>query len=174
MNASEIDLASTRSSTIAIAPVKRLGCAATMRCMVVTQASRHASKLELSACDEGWTVDVFSTVEEAIRAAFRQMFQLAVVDLQSVAGGPCQTDFEQLARDLADRHVPLLVVAGDPQDPLAEFAARQLGVWIYLPGIDGHSQLDDMFREARVATERLAASKRRASEPVSVGKRPDT
>lgn len=94
---------------------------------------------------------------QAMRLAFRLKFHLAVVDLQSVADNESsRSDFEQLAHDLAQNHVPLLVINGDPHNPLAEFAARQLGVWVYLPGLGEDVGLENMFREARLATEKLA------------------
>ena len=173
MNAADVELALTLPSTLALAPARRASRAATMRCMVVTQEERRGTSLQLAGSGEGWSVDIFSTVDEAIRAAFRRVFHLAVVDLESVAGSPWQTDFQELASDLAQNHVSLLVVAGDPRDPLAEFAARQLGVWIYLPGMNGSARLDDIFREARVAVARMASSREPMYSHSDLGKPPD-
>lgn len=173
MNTTEAELAATLPSTIAVAPAKQSSCAATMRCMLVTQELGYTAKFKRSALEEGWSVDIFTSVDEAIRAAFLRVFQLAVVDLQSVVQSPRRTDFEQLARDLAENHVSLLVVAGDPHDPLAEIIARQLGVWVYLPGIDSAGRLDEMFREARIAIGRLASKQRNNERPVEAGKPPD-
>lgn len=102
---------------------------------------------------------------QALRLAFRLKFQLAVIDLQSVTDDEAsRNDLEQLARDLAQNHVPLLVINGDPDNPLGEFAARQLGVWVYLPGLGEDVGLESMFREARLATEKLARDAATVSE----------
>jgi hypothetical protein len=88
--------------------------------------------------------------------AFRKQFHLALVDTESVAGSSLQLEFEGLAGDLARNHVPLLVISGNNNDPLSEIHARQLGVWLYLPGFDGRTELDVVFREARAVHEKLA------------------
>lgn len=141
----------------------RPGPVSTMRCLLVTRQPLHAKLLKSTASDEGWSVSVCAAVDEALRLAFRVEFHLAFVDWQSVADDPLKLEFEQLTADLAQNHAPLLVVSGDPTDPLAEIAARQLGVWVYMPGFDGQTELDVLFRDAREATEKLN-SKKRAGE----------
>lgn len=156
MNVPELNLAVPSSASSTVSPVTRAGPAATARCLVVTANSRHASLLESSAGEEGWGVDVCDCPLQATRLAFRVKFHLAVVDLQSVASDEAsRNDFEQLARDLAQNHVPLLVINGDPNNPLGELAARQIGVWAYLPGLGSDVGLENMFREARLASEKL-------------------
>lgn len=156
MNAPEVNVAVPSSASSTVAPITRAGPAATARCLVVTADSTHAALLETTAGEEGWTADICTCPAQAIRLAFRLKFHLAVVDLQSVADEEAsRCDFEQLARDLAQNHVPLLVINGDPKNPLGEFAARQLGVWVYLPGLGDDVGLESMFREARLVTEKL-------------------
>lgn len=165
MNAPELNVAVPSSASSTVTPITRAGPAAIARCLVVTADSTHAALLESSAGEEGWSVDLCNCSMQAVRLAFRFRFHLAVVDLQSVADDETsRSEFEQLARDLAQNHVPLLVINGDPNNPLGEFAARQLGVWVYLPGLGEDEGLEEMFREARLATEKLA----RDSKPASV------
>lgn len=173
MNASELNVAVPSSASSAVTPITRAGPAATARCLVVTADSAHATLLESSAGEEGWSVDLCDCPLQAIRLAFRFPFHLAVVDLQSVADNETsRCDFEQLARDLAQNHVPLLVINGDPNNPLGEFAARQLGVWVYLPGLGEDQGLEEMFREARLATEKLVRDSKSAKPQASDGKLP--
>ncbi|MCO6042813.1 hypothetical protein NG895_02730 [Aeoliella sp. ICT_H6.2] len=165
MNAPELNVAVPSSASSTVTPVTRAGPAATARCLVVTADSGHATLLESSAGEEGWSVDVCECSLQALRLAFRLKFQLAVIDLQSVTDDEAsRNDLEQLARDLAQNHVPLLVINGDPDNPLGEFAARQLGVWVYLPGLGEDVGLESMFREARLATEKLARDAATVSE----------
>ncbi len=141
------------------AAVARAGPAIVMRCLLVSVDQRSTELVEATASSEGWLAEKCRAVDQAMRLAFRKEFHLAFVDIQSVGGGEQQMEFEQLAHDLAHNHVPLLVISGNPDDPLAEIHARQLGVWLYLPGFDGMTELDVVFREARAVHERLRADR---------------
>ena len=44
-------------------------------------------------------------------------------------------------QQLAARQGPLLAVCGKPDDTTGEVWSRQLGVWMYLPGVDGQSDI---------------------------------
>lgn len=140
-------------------PISRAGPVACIRCLIVTADALHADALRHTASEEGWAVETCATTADAMRIAFRLELHLAVVDLQSVSGDDRRAEFEQLASDLARNHVPLLVINGDPHDPLGEFAARQLGVWVYLAGLGEDSGLESLFREARGVTEKLLRDK---------------
>ena len=43
----------------------------------------------------------------------------------------------------------LLAVCGKPDDTTGEVWSRQLGVWMYLPGVDGRSDIALLCGEAR-------------------------
>lgn len=137
------------------ASIVRASPAIVMRCLLVSADEHGTGVIEATAGDEGWLVDKCHAVDQAIRLAFRQEFHLAFVDIHSVTDSDQRYEFEQLASDLARNHIALLVVSGDPSDPLAEIHARQLGVWIYLPGFDGQTEMDVVFREARAVHEKL-------------------
>jgi hypothetical protein len=142
--------AADRSATIV-----RAAPPTVMRCLLVSECRRHLQYITQTADREGWLAVSHHLVAEAIREAVRTRFHLAFVDLQSVAGADSETDYEQLATDLARGHVPLIVISGTEGDPLAEIKARQLGVWLYLPGFDEETRLEIVFREARAATEKM-------------------
>ena len=126
-----------------------------MRCLLVSANEKHIDVITSTAANEGWLAATYRAVEQVLFDAIRTQFHLAFVDIQSVSGHALQSEYEQLARDLAEKHVPLIVISGDPNDPLGEIRARQLGVWLYMPGFDGKTELDVVFREAREVHEKL-------------------
>ncbi|HEY4234367.1 MAG TPA: hypothetical protein VGM76_13125 [Lacipirellulaceae bacterium] len=84
----------------------------------------------------------------------RNRVQLALVDLQSVP--PAQERaFRELVEQLAARDGPLIAVCGNPNDSLGEVWSRQLGVWMYLPGIDCQSDIAMLCCEARGIVEKI-------------------
>jgi len=130
----------------------------TMRLLVVTANDRLMVPVGSAAADEGWQAVRHRLVDQALRAAVRTHFDLAMIDTQSVADGLLREEYEQLAVDLSGGHVPLIIISGEAGDPLGEIRARQLGVWLYLPGFDGATELDVVFREARAAHGKLHPS----------------
>ena len=103
---------------------------------------------------EHWSTIVCRTADEAARQAVRNRIQLALVDLQSVPAAQDRA-FRELVEQLASRDGPLVAVCGNPNDSLGEVWSRQLGVWMYLPGIDGQSDIALLCCEARSIVEKL-------------------
>ena len=158
MHSPESKAEATATAADRSATIVRAAPPVVMRCLLVSECRRHLQHIKQTADREGWLPVSHHLVAEAIREAVRTRFHLAFVDLQSVAGAESEADYEQLAVDLARGHVPLIVISGSDGDPLAEIRARQLGVWLYLPGFDEETKLEMVFREARAATEKLAQS----------------
>jgi hypothetical protein len=97
---------------------------------------------------------VCTTADDAIRQSFRQRIDLALVDLQPATG-----DYEQqlrgLVQQLSARGGLLLAVCGKPDDTSGEVWTRQLGVWMYLPGVDSQSDIALLCGEARNILKKL-------------------
>ena len=87
----------------------------------------------------------------------RQRVDLALVDLQS-ATTEQEVRLKQLVQQLASRKGPLLAVCGKPDDTTGEVWSRQLGVWMYLPGVDNHSDIALLCGEARNILKKLSDS----------------
>jgi len=163
------------------ATVARQSPAMVMRCLLVSVDLDHIKVIESAAANQGWLSQSHVAVDEVLREVFRKQFHLAFVDTQSAAGSSLQVEYEQLAADLARNHVPLIVISGEEGDPLAEIRARQLGVWLYLPGFDGKTELDVVFRDAREVHEKLRSDQlarsrskdRSTSLPGTIGHTPD-
>lgn len=132
-------------------------------CLVVSMSPRRAQLWVRAAHEEQWATIVCNTAEDAIRQSVRQRIELALVDLQS-APPPQERVLRKLVEQLAARNGPLLAVCGRPDDTLGEVWSRQLGVWMYLPGVDSQSDIALLCGEARNILTKLA------NKPVQAGR----
>jgi hypothetical protein len=123
-------------------------------CLVVTASPHRAQLWVRAAHEEHWTTVVCTTAEDANRQSIRHRIELALIGLQSAAA-ECEARFKALVQQLAARGGPLLAVCGKPDDPSGEVWSRQLGIWMYLPGVDGQSDIAMLCGEARNILEKL-------------------
>jgi hypothetical protein len=107
-----------------------------------------------AAHEEHWTTIVCTTAEDANRQSVRNRFDLALIDLQS-ASVECESRLRCFVQQLAARDGPLLAVCGKPDDTTGEVWSRQLGVWMYLPGVDSQSDIALLCGEARNILKKL-------------------
>lgn len=124
-------------------------------CLVVSPSVQRSQMLVRAAQEEHWATIVCRGTEEAARQAVRNRIQLAMIDLQAVPPGEEQ-EFRKLVEQLTSRDGPLVAVCGNPNDALGEVWSRQLGVWMYLPGVDSECDLALVCSEARSIVEKLA------------------
>lgn len=136
------------------APARRRTPVALQTCLVVSTSARRAQLWVRAAHDEQWATIVCSTAEDANRQAVRHRIDLALVDLQS-ASVDCELRLRELIQQLAARDGPLLAVCGKPDDTTGEVWSRQLGVWLYLPGVDSESDIALLCGEARNILKKL-------------------
>ena len=136
------------------APAKRQAPVALHTCLVVSTSARRAQLWVRAAHEERWATVVCMTADDAIRQSVRQRVDLALVDLQS-AGREEEARFRSLVQQLASRGGPLLAVCGKPDDTNGEVWSRQLGLWMYLPGIDSQSDIALLCGEARNILKKL-------------------
>jgi uncharacterized protein YgbK (DUF1537 family) len=136
------------------APAKRRTPVALQTCLVVSASPRRAQLWVRAAHEEHWTTIVCTTAEDANRQSVRQRIDLALVDLQS-APAECEARLRSLVQQLAARDGPLLAVCGKPDDTSGEVWSRQLGVWMYLPGVDNESDIALLCGEARNILKKL-------------------
>jgi hypothetical protein len=128
---------------------------ATLRtCLVVSTSPHRVQWLVGAAHQEHWSTVICRSAEEAARQAVRNRIHLALVDLQSV---PAQDEpaFRTLIVQLAKRDGPLVAVCGKPNDTMGEVWSRQLGVWMYLAGVNSESDVALVCFEARKIVEKL-------------------
>jgi hypothetical protein len=98
---------------------------------------------------------VCSTADDAIRQSVRHRMDLALIDLQSASAAQ-EGALRNLVERLAARDGPLVAVCGKPDDTQGEVWSRQLGVWMYLPGVDSQSDIALLCGEARNILKKLA------------------
>lgn len=103
----------------------------------------------------------FSTCDMPVdTAGFRSVidgdYQLVIVDIAHPVGERV-SDTVEIAEEFAGRPGTLLVVCGSDDSVDEEFWARQLGAWVYLPGVSGGDALMSLFAEARRVAERRGA-----------------
>jgi hypothetical protein len=123
-------------------------------CLVVSTSPRRAQLWVRAAHEEQWATIVCSTADDAMRQSVRNRVELALVDLQS-APATQESTLRRLVEQLAARNGPLLAVCGKPDDTTGEVWSRQLGVWMYLPGIDSQSDIALLCSEARNVLRKL-------------------
>jgi hypothetical protein len=126
-------------------------------CLVVSTSARRAQLWVRAAHEEHWATIVCTAGDDAIRQSVRQRINLALVDLQS-ASSEQESRLRTLVQQLASRNGPLLAVCGKPDDTTGEVWSRQLGVWMYLPGVDGKSDIALLCGEARNILKKLSDS----------------
>jgi hypothetical protein len=136
----------------------RVAPAALRMCLVVSASPQRSQMLVRAAQEEHWATIVCRGADEAARQAVRNRIQLALVDMQAVPLGE-ERVFRALVEQLALRDGPLVAVCGNPNDNLGEVWSRQLGVWMYLPGVDSESDLALVYSEARGIVEKLHGEK---------------
>jgi hypothetical protein len=136
------------------APIRRAAPVALNTCLVVSASARRAQMWVRAAQDERWTTIVCTTPDDANRQSVRHRIELGLIDLQSVPA-ESESRFRELVQQLASRSGVLLAVCGKPDDTTGEVWSRQLGVWMYLPGVDSESDIALLCGEARNILKKL-------------------
>jgi len=124
-----------------------------IKCLVVSGDGGFRGRLEavadLSGCA---TCEAPADVADLV-AAVDGDFQLVIVDVAHPIGERVN-DSVEVAEEFASRPGTLLVVCGSEDSVEEELWARQLGAWVYLPGVSSGDALVSLFAEARRVGER--------------------
>jgi hypothetical protein len=135
-------------------PAKRRSAVDLHTCLIVSTSARRTQLWVRAAHEEQWTTIVCTTADDANRQSVRTRIDLALVDLQA-ASKECEILLRSLVEELAARKGSLLAVCGKPEDSQGEVWSRQLGVWMYLPGVDSQSDIALLCGEARQILKKL-------------------
>jgi hypothetical protein len=143
-------------------------------CLVASPSVARGALFEEAAIEQGWDPIVCHDAEDAARTAVCRRIRLALVDLESA--GPLQNDaFRGVVEQIAAAEGPLLLICGSDGDVAEEIWARQLGTWMYGPGIDSGSDLPLLFGEAKRVSENLLSlppTESPAKEPRPAARKP--
>lgn len=122
-------------------------------CLVVSGDRGLRGRLESVSDLSGCGTSVAPVDEAELRNAIERDFQLVFVDIATPLGDRVN-DTVEVAEEFASRPGTLLVVCGSEDSVEEELWARQLGAWVYLPGISSGDALVSLFVEARRLSER--------------------
>ncbi len=143
-------VASTSSVTARVKRTEQRTCA--FQCLVVSASEPRREMLLTPITDAGWDSLVCNDARSAWTALSRDTFQMSVVDLQGAAEAG---EFGELCEQLATKRNMLLMICGNEGKATEEIWARQLGTWLYLPGVSVDSDLRSLCSEGRSIAERL-------------------
>lgn len=129
-----------------------------LRCLIVADRDHRRRVFAEAAADAGWIAVECADVAVARDCWRRTMVQLAMIDLDGAAGEAGQ-QLREFVEALSRESGILSIVCGREGKPQEEIWARQLGIWLYLPGVVPSSDLTVLCGEARHLTERLAATR---------------
>lgn len=120
-----------------------------LRCRVLTWSDQRTELLRTAAEQESWQPTLNVDVRQFLRHLFQHRAPLTFVDLPSQVAQEYR--LYQTAVERAAEMKELVAVCGAEQTPEEEVWARQLGVWVYLPGDNGLVGLRHLFGNAREA-----------------------
>ena len=148
--AERIPLESTKKMPSFVHPEARI--TSTFQCLVVSMSGSRRSMLEHAAQDAGWSTVVCGDVRAAWMAIKRQRFHLAVIDLD---GADAVSELRELSQEVTLTSNSLLMLCGNEGNALEEIWARQLGAWLYLPGVTEGNDVSALCAEAKPVAEKL-------------------
>lgn len=122
-------------------------------CLVVSGDKALRSRLEAVSELSGWSSCEAPSAAGDLGGVIDGDFQLVIVDIARPLGDRVNDSIE-LAEEFAGRPGTLLVVCGSEDNVDEELWARQLGVWVYLPGVSSGDALVSLFSDARRVAER--------------------
>lgn len=124
----------------------------TLKCLVVSEDESRLAVLAGAASDAGYEPIACSDMQQAWLSARRDATHLAFVDL---AGMQNAAKAQDLGEHLVKDRKMLVAVCGAEDEPLQEIWARQIGAWLYLPGLAARQDLCSLCLEARPVLERM-------------------
>ena len=124
---------------------------ATFQCLIVSADRERREMFERAAADGGWKTALCSDAPTALAYIHRSLVQLAIVDLES----PQAEVFRPVVEQFTGASGLLLIVCGNEGEIEEEVWVRQLGAWLYLPGVVDGSNFALLCGEARQIAERL-------------------
>ncbi len=127
---------------------------ALLPCLVFSAQESRRTMLARAMADAGWAPIVCDRLEQISVQGSRVRVPLAIVDL--VGGQPVERQGRQtLCERLLSAQKSLLAVCGHEGDAAEEIWARQIGAWLYLPGLGEEEDLAQFASEARNVVEKL-------------------
>lgn len=137
---------------------------ATMQCLIISQDAQRGDMLCRAAAEGGWEPVVIADARRAAAAVNRTLFRLVLVDTESASG----TELEELHRfceQFSESTGTLLVICGPQASASEEIWARQIGAWLYLPGVVDGAGVVSLCELATQVSGEMAARRQRSPLP---------
>jgi len=126
---------------------------AVLQCLVVSVSQARRNLLSQGAEEAGWQTVICRDANQGLANFRRTLFRLALVDLDHQSETP--PGFRELCKALVTPSSKMLLgICGREGQPEEEIWARQLGVWLYLPGVTSASEIAWLCEQAREIAER--------------------
>lgn len=138
------------------APSLRAARGPVLKSLVVSGDAGLRGRLETMSELGGWTSCELPLDVSELRSSVDGEYELVIVDIAHPLGDRV-SDSVEIAEEFAGRANTLVVVCGSDDCVDEELWARQMGAWVYLPGVSGGDALMSLFSEARRVVERKGA-----------------
>jgi DNA-binding NarL/FixJ family response regulator len=134
-------------------------------CLVISGDASRRERFVAAASLAGWSRSTAPEDTATLQDAADQDVSLAIIDIASPIGDRVHDTLE-LAEELAARPNTLVVICGSEDNADEELWARQLGVWLYLPGVADGDSLASLCIEARRLQEPIGSQAPHPLRPV--------
>jgi DNA-binding NtrC family response regulator len=124
--------------------------------LVVSGDERLRHRLDTMADLAGWSMCETPADAADLRSVIDGDFHMVIADIAHPLGERVN-DTVEIAEEFASRPGTVVVVCGSGESVDEELWARQLGAWVYLPGVSGSDAFMSLFAEARRVFERRGA-----------------
>ncbi|MBM4020994.1 MAG: hypothetical protein FJ284_01905 [Planctomycetes bacterium] len=124
-----------------------------LKCLVVSGDESLRHRLDTMADLVGWSACETPADAAELRTFVEGDYHLVIVDIARPIGERVN-DSAEIAEEFAGRPNTLVVVCGTGESVDEELWARQLGAWVYLPGLSEGDALMSLFSEAQRVVER--------------------
>ena len=122
-------------------------------CLMLTGDAALRGRFDAAMELSGWSACDSPEDAADLQAVIDGDYQLVIADIAHPLGGRV-SDTVEIAEEIASRPGTLLVVCGSAGSVDEELWARQLGAWVYLPGLSGGDALVSLLTDARRFAER--------------------
>ena len=128
-----------------------------LKCLVLADDRSRAEIFATAARRGGWTTTVCQALAAARHQTEHTLFWLAMLDFETAADER-KDAYRSLGEHLSASSDVLVAVCGDEAgDAALEIWARQLGVWLFMPGLPDSASLTEICTEALQLARRMIA-----------------
>ncbi|MFM7108220.1 MAG: hypothetical protein ACKOZU_06415 [Planctomycetaceae bacterium] len=124
-----------------------------LKCLVLSGDRGLRGRLDAVTELSGWSACDAPEDAADLQAAIDGDYQLVIADVARPIGDRVN-DTVEIVEEFAARPGTLVVVCGSEDSVDEELWARQIGAWVYLPGVSGGDALVSLLTDARRLVER--------------------